>query len=81
MLWLAQFMPKAMDMEMLTSPHQVTEAAAKVTELQALLEAALEELIKDMALPLTTSMMATAVNKWTAAMKVAQGVAPDAAQA
>ena len=73
-------MPKAMDMEMLTSPHQATEAATMVTELQALLEAALEEPIKDMALPSTTSMMALAVNKWTAAMEVAPGVAPDAAQ-
>ena len=73
-------MPKAMDMEMLTSPHQATEAATMVTELQALLEAALEEPIKDMALPSTTSMMALAVNKWTAAMEVAPGVTPDAAQ-
>ena len=74
-------MPKAMDMEMLTSPHQATEAAVMVTELQALLEAALEEPIKDMALPSTTSMMAMAVNKLTAAMEVALDVAPDAAQA
>ena len=74
-------MPKAMDMEMLTSPPQATEAAVMVTELQALLEAALEEPIKDMALPSTTSMMAMAVNKLTAAMEVALDVAPDAAQA
>ena len=78
-------MPKAIDMEMLTSPHQATEAATMVTEVQALLEvaseAATEEKMKDMALLSTTSMMAMAVNKSTAAMEVAQVVAQDAAQA
>ena len=71
-------MPATIDMEMLTSPHQATEAATMATALQVLSEAASEETMKDMTLPSATSMMDSAQ---AVAMDAAQGAAKGAAQA